>query len=802
MKVAIVAPSPSPYTPGGAESVWRGLERTLGEHHEVEVIKLPFPERTLPEVIRGYRSFASLDLDHFDLVISGKYPAWMVEHRRHVVYLLHPLRGLYDSYPLFGLPSEADESDPQVARLLRAFSSLHSPTSLQRAFEVWDETVTLLGGDHPALAHPGPVGRQVVRRLDAYGLRPQAIARYAAISRTVSERPDYLPVGVTAEVAYPPSDLTGYRDEPGEFFFTASRHDAPKRLDLLVEGMRHYRGSLRLLVAGSGPETERLRALAQDDPRVQLVGRLSPDALVDHYARSVGVPFVPHEEDLGLITIEALASGKPVLTCRDSGGPLELVRDGKNGIVVEPAAAAVGRGLQQLEELAADPLTSGRARASVAGISWAAVAETLTAPLAPRRTGRGARPRVVVVSTFPIWPPTGGGQLRCFHLYGGLTDAFDVDVLSLGAREAAAVTRELAPGFTETVVPKSAAHQQAEDEVTRHAGIPVTDIVAAELTSLTPAYAHELGQLLRGAQAVILAHPFLHPTVAGLRHGKPVVYDAHNCEAVLKDAMLPRNDESRRLRALVDEVEGAATRSCALAVAVSEEDRLLLADRYGVPAAKIALVPNGVDTRDIPFTPPSQRAHRRTAWLAALRAHRSEIETKHLALFLGSWHQPNIEAALEILRMAPEAPEVAFVLIGSHCEAIRDHRIPPNVLLMGVVSDATKKLMLGTCDVALAPLRTGSGTNLKVVEYLAAGLPVVTTSVGARGLPRTEGIWHEAECDAFVEAIRRVLADPPGADGLERGRALAEAGFDWHALSAQLRLHLGPLLPQDVSAGG
>lgn len=787
MKIAIVAPSPSPYTPGGAESVWRGLERALSEQHEVEVLKLPFPERTLPEVVQGYRAFSALDLDHFDLVVSGKYPAWMVEHRHHVLYLLHPLRGLYDSYPLFGLPAEPDRSDPRLDRLLRAFESLHSRASLLRAFDVWDEVLAQLGADHPALAHPGPVGRHVVRRLDAYGLRPRAIARYAAISRTVAGRPDYLPTGVSAQVAYPPSDLSGLRAEVGEFFFTASRHDAPKRLDLLVEGMRHYRGSLPLLIAGSGPETERLRALAQGDPRVQLVGRLSPDALVDHYARAVAVPFVPHEEDLGLITIEAMASGKPVLTCRDSGGPLELVRDGQNGVVVDPDPQAVGAGLERIEALAADQLTAGRSRAAVADISWSSVAQVLTAPLHARRPTRDGKPRLVVVSTFPIWPPRGGGQLRCFHLYGGLTEGFDVDVLSLGAPDAAPGTKELGPGFTETVVPKSAEHQRAEDEITRHAGIPVTDIAASELTPLTPGFGQELARLLRGASGVILAHPFLHPTVAALRHGKPVVYDAHNCEAVLKDAMLPRNDESRRLRALVSEVEGAATRSSAFAVAVSTEDQLLLADRYGVAPERIAIVPNGVDTADIAFTPPEVRSRRRTAWLQALRSRRPDVELQHLALFLGSWHQPNIEAALEILRMAPEAPDVGFLLVGSHCEAIRDHRIPPNVLPLGLVSDATKKLLLGTCDVALAPLRTGSGTNLKVVEYLAAGLPVVTTAVGARGLPHEEGIWQVAELDRFARAVREQVSRPADLDALRRGRELAEAEFDWRSLSARFQ---------------
>ena len=61
--------------------------------HEVELLKLPSPERNLRELISSYRRFADLDLNHFDMVISTKYPAWMVQHWNHVVYLQHRLRG-------------------------------------------------------------------------------------------------------------------------------------------------------------------------------------------------------------------------------------------------------------------------------------------------------------------------------------------------------------------------------------------------------------------------------------------------------------------------------------------------------------------------------------------------------------------------------------------------------------------------------------------------------------------------------------------------------------------------------------
>jgi glycosyltransferase involved in cell wall biosynthesis len=67
--------------------------------------------------------------------------------------------------------------------------------------------------------------------------------------------------------------------------------------------------------------------------------------LVDHLARCRAVVFVPHDEDYGFVTVEAFAAAKPVITCQDSGGPLELVRDGENGWIVPPTPADVARAM-------------------------------------------------------------------------------------------------------------------------------------------------------------------------------------------------------------------------------------------------------------------------------------------------------------------------------------------------------------------------------------------------------------------------------------------------------------------------
>ena len=145
-----------------------------------------------------------------------------------------------------------------------------------------------------------------------------------------------------------PSDLEGFRQEPGEFIFTASRLDPPKRIDLLIRAFRRSRTDAALVIAGEGPAEAALRALAEGDPRIRFAGRLTDDDMVSHYARAHFVAFVPFQEDMGLITLEAMKSGKPVLTVSDAGGVTEFVRDGVNGRVVAPDAESLARAIDAM----------------------------------------------------------------------------------------------------------------------------------------------------------------------------------------------------------------------------------------------------------------------------------------------------------------------------------------------------------------------------------------------------------------------------------------------------------------------
>jgi glycosyltransferase involved in cell wall biosynthesis len=164
----------------------------------------------------------------------------------------------------------------------------------------------------------------------------------------------------------------------GGYLFTVSRLDHPKRIDLLIRAMAHVRAQVPLRIAGTGPQEAALRELAAPDPRITLTGFLNDGDLADAYAGALAVLFAPYQEDYGYVTLEAMLSGKPVITTTDAGGPVELIEDGVSGLIVEPDPAALGAAIERLASSGRRARRMGRAgRERARRISWGDVVPKL-----------------------------------------------------------------------------------------------------------------------------------------------------------------------------------------------------------------------------------------------------------------------------------------------------------------------------------------------------------------------------------------------------------------------------------------
>jgi glycosyltransferase involved in cell wall biosynthesis len=335
MKIAVITSSP-PMAEGGHMVIARALSLALrAEGHEAEIIVTPqnrFGRQASAYLATWLTDVTSSEGRSIDQVISLRYPSYAVRHPRHVCWLNHTMREYYD--------------------LWDRFSGSLSPQG--RAKE--------------------RVRRAAIHAVDRY-LLTRNVKRLFVQSDTVKQRLAMWP-SLRTEVLHPPAPQRAYRcDAYGPEFLLVSRLTPLKRADLLVRALACPPGAgIRCMVAGEGEERTALETLAKElgvDTRITFSGRLSEAQLIDQLARCRAVVFPPFQEDYGFVTVEAFASRKAVVTCRDSGGPAELVQDAITGFVVDPTPESVAAALRQLadDDALAQRLGSG-AFDRGAGLTW------------------------------------------------------------------------------------------------------------------------------------------------------------------------------------------------------------------------------------------------------------------------------------------------------------------------------------------------------------------------------------------------------------------------------------------------
>jgi glycosyltransferase involved in cell wall biosynthesis len=174
---------------------------------------------------------------------------------------------------------------------------------------------------------------------------------------------------------------------------------------------------------------------------------------------------------------------------------------------------------------------------------------------------------------------------------------------------------------------------------------------------------------------------------------------------------------------------------------------------------------------------------------------RALLRHPHRLLLVGNlgW-PPNAEAAVWCLqRVFPclrrALPQVRLVIIGARAPlAVRRLARPPGVILRGYVPDLRPEYAQAAA--LLVPLRSGSGLRVKILEAFAAGLPVVSTTVGAEGIEAVSDrhLLLADDARAFAAAAIRVLTTPRLARRLSaESRSLAESHYDWPLLHDRLR---------------
>jgi glycosyltransferase involved in cell wall biosynthesis len=340
--LAIVTSSP-PATDGGHLVIARSLVAAARESgHDAHLIVTPDCQfgRQVSSYVATWRTSVNVAAGHkIDQVISLRYPSYAVRHAVHVSWLNHTMREYYDLWPRF---AEALSPRGRVKERVK---------------------------------------RVAIRAADRW-LLTRNVTEVVAQSRTVQRRLA-ADLAVTADVLLPPPPQRPYRCEKyGDYIFAVSRLTPLKRIDLVIRALAEpAAGHVRAVIAGEGQSRDDLERMSIElgvSDRVTWLGRVSDEALVDHLARCRAVCFPPFGEDYGFVTVEAFASRKAVLTCIDSGGPCDLVHDGRTGLVCDPTPGAMAAAMARLTDDASFAERLGGAAAECAStLTWAAAVKRL-----------------------------------------------------------------------------------------------------------------------------------------------------------------------------------------------------------------------------------------------------------------------------------------------------------------------------------------------------------------------------------------------------------------------------------------
>ena len=335
-RVAVVTSHPL-FAEGGHLVIAEGLVSALRDAgHEAAVIRTP--QNRFGRQGAAYLATWLTDVGQahdggsVDHVISFRFPSYAVRHPSHVCWLNHRMREYYDQWPRF-------------------VRSLSTRARLKEGLR-----------------------RRLIHATDTY-LLTRHVSKLFAQSETIQRRLERWG-GIPSTVLYPPPRPRPYRcDGYGDYLFVACRLSPLKRVGLVLEALAHPTAAgIRCLIAGDGPERESLSAQTRAlglEGRVQWLGNISEQELVERLAACRAVCYPPSAEDYGLVTLEAFASAKPLITCSDSGGPAEMVRSEVDSLVVEPTPAALAQAFRRvMDDAALAERLGGAACVRAAEFTW------------------------------------------------------------------------------------------------------------------------------------------------------------------------------------------------------------------------------------------------------------------------------------------------------------------------------------------------------------------------------------------------------------------------------------------------
>ena len=387
--------------------------------------------------------------------------------------------------------------------------------------------------------------------------------------------------------------------------------------------------------------------------------------------------------------------------------------------------------------------------------------------------------RVLLISTWYPYPPIQGSKTRAYHLLRALARNHQVALLTFEDVPIQPAWREHLLTLCRQVqtVPRAPFTQSARGRVRGWFSALPSSVVAGyspEMASAADSLAREW------APDCVVALTFVAAPYALQVKSPCRVLDVDNLTGeMLREEATRAPGRARRLRLNLASrkfarYEAGLCRDFDLALVTSHRDAARLQASAGLPSARIAVVPNGVDL--IHFQPGSD-----------------PVDSSRLIFTGAVTYEPNFDAVRYFVdQMLPtiraRVPEATLMVTGS-TEGVPVDGLTQRagVCFTGFVEDL--RPVVRQCAVCVVPLRKGGGTRLKVLEAMALGTPVVSTAKGVEGLELEDGreLLIEDEPLRFAEATLRLMGDPQlRADLAARALERVQREYRWDQIGSEL----------------
>jgi glycosyltransferase involved in cell wall biosynthesis len=419
------------------------------------------------------------------------------------------------------------------------------------------------------------------------------------------------------------------------------------------------------------------------------------------------------------------------------------------------------------------------------------------------------------------WPLNTGAKLRNYHLAREIAGRASITLLAFSENDEQ-TNQPSAPAdesSTEPILESPESFYERVILVGRDQGYTLSKIVRGAigktplpvLNYTTPAMKEALARVLDEQDFDVVQVESIHlaeylPIIRAASSSPQIICDWHNIESELmqryseRQTNVLRRTYARRAAGQMSRLERRAMHEFDAHIVVSKRDGERLQEL--APKARIFLIENGVDTAY--YTDERiNRAH--AAWLkergqetASFQdAERDstpapEVKKPRRVAFVGSMdYHANVDAAVSFAeevwpRLQAEQPGLIFTIVGRDpAREVRQLEQVSGIEVTGTVDDV--RPYYHETLAAIIPLRVGGGSRLKILEAMAAGVPVISTTLGAEGLDVQDGknILIAEKSEDFCEAITR-LDEERRRTLIAGGRALVSEQYDWSRLGALL----------------